>query len=72
MPELPVLTSRQVVQALSVLGFTTVRQRGSHLQMKRGNRLATVPLHRGDIPPGTLKSILRQAGITAQELVDSL
>ncbi|MGQ9651038.1 MAG: type II toxin-antitoxin system HicA family toxin [Phycisphaerae bacterium] len=72
MPELPVLTSRQVVQALLVLGFTTVRQRGSHLQMKRGNRLVTVPLHRGDIPSGTLKSILRQAGITVKELIDSL
>jgi predicted RNA binding protein YcfA (HicA-like mRNA interferase family) len=67
-----VVTARQMVQALSALGFTFVRQRGSHVQMRRGNRLVTVPLHRGDIPPGTLKSILRQAGITAQELIGSL
>jgi len=72
MPELPVVTARQVIKALGALGFVSLRQKGSHLQMKRGNRLATVPLHRGDIPPGTLKSIIRQAGIDVETFLDAL
>lgn len=63
MPELPVLTARQVVKTLTVLGLVIIRQRGSHPQMKRGNRLVMVPMHRGDVPVSTLKSILREASI---------
>jgi predicted RNA binding protein YcfA (HicA-like mRNA interferase family) len=46
-----------------------VRQRGSHLQLKRGNLLVTVPVHAGDLNPFVLKSILRQAQMTVEELL---
>ena len=72
MPELPVLTSRKLVKALTTLGFVNIRQRGSHLVMKRGNLLIIVPMHKGDIPPGTLKSILRQGSINLQDLINIL
>ena len=68
MPKLPLLKPRQVMAALEKAGFRRVRQRGSHVQLKRGNLLVTVPNHPGDLNPQVLRSILRQAQITVEEL----
>jgi len=50
MPELPVLSGSEVIQALQKLGFTRVRQRGSHVVLKKqtptGELGCVVPLHR--------------------------
>jgi predicted RNA binding protein YcfA (HicA-like mRNA interferase family) len=69
MPKLPVLRAREVISRLEKLGFAVVRQKGSHVQMKNGNLLVTIPVHSGTIAKGTLKSILRQARINAEELL---
>ncbi len=69
MPELPVLRPLQVVQALERAGFVRVRQRGSHLRLKQGNLSVTVPMHPGDLPGNVLRSILRQAQLTAEEFL---
>lgn len=68
MPKLPVLRPKEVARALERAGFVLVRQRGSHAQFKKGNLLVTVPMHVDDIAPGTLRSILRQAKMTMDEL----
>jgi predicted RNA binding protein YcfA (HicA-like mRNA interferase family) len=49
MPKLPQIRPKRLVHALERAGFQTVRQKGSHVQMKNGNLLATVPIHSGDI-----------------------
>ena len=67
MPKLPVLKPRQVIAALEKAGFRQVRQKGSHVQFKRGNLLVTVPNHPGDLNPHVLKSILRQAQMRVEE-----
>jgi predicted RNA binding protein YcfA (HicA-like mRNA interferase family) len=67
MPKLPVLRPRQVIAALERAGFRHVRQKGSHIQFKRGNLLVTVPNHPGDLNPHVLKSILRQAQMDEEE-----
>ena len=69
MPKLPPLKPRQVVRALEKAGFYQVRQRGSHLQLKKGNLLVTIPMHAGDLNPGTLRSIIRQAQMTMDEFL---
>jgi predicted RNA binding protein YcfA (HicA-like mRNA interferase family) len=69
MPKTPVLRTRQVVAALEKAGFRQVRQRGSHIQFKRGNLLVTVPNHPGDLNPQVLRSILRQAQMTVEEFI---
>jgi len=69
MPKLPPLKPRQVVRALERAGFYQARQRGSHLQLKRGNLLVTVPMHTGDLNPSTLRSIIRQAQMTVNEFL---
>ena len=72
MPKLPVLKPRQVIAALEKAGFRQVRQKGSHVQFKRGNLLVTVPNHPGDLNPQVLRSILRQSQMTSEEFVDLL
>ena len=69
MPKLPVLKPRQVMSALEKAGFRQVRQRGSHVQFKRGNLLVTVPNHPGDLNPHVLRSILRQRQMTQVEFL---
>ena len=67
MPKLPVLKPRQVIAALEKAGFRQVRRKGSHVQLKRGNLLVTIPNHPGDLNPHVLKSILRQAQMSTEE-----
>ncbi|HQV94104.1 MAG TPA: type II toxin-antitoxin system HicA family toxin [Anaerolineales bacterium] len=70
MPKLPVLKPRQVIAALEKAGFRQVRQKGSHIQFKRGNLLVTVPNHPGDVNPQVLRSILRQSQMTTDEFIE--
>ena len=74
MPKLPVLKPRQVVAILNALGFTLVRQRGSHMQFRHADgRATTVPDHGGrDISPSLLRKIARDIGMTVEELVARL
>jgi len=53
------------------MGFIVVRQRGSHVFMQRGEATVTVPLN-NPVKKSTLKSILNQAGISAEELIEHL
>jgi len=56
-------------------GFRVVRVRGSHHFLRHQtdpSRQTIVPLHRRDLPPGTLRAILRQARLSAEELIELL
>jgi len=72
--KLPVLKAKQVVDALLRAGFSVRRQTGSHIIIfKSGlNRPITVPVHTNDIPQGTLRAIIRQAGLTIEEFIELL
>ncbi len=72
MPKLPVLKPRQIITALEKAGFRKVRQKGSHIQFKRGNLLVTVPNHPGDLNPQVLRSIIRQAQMSLEEFINLL
>jgi predicted RNA binding protein YcfA (HicA-like mRNA interferase family) len=74
-PPLPRCSGVECVAALRRLGFEIVRQSGSHVILRRpgGGASVLVPVHGGrDVPAGTLRSILRQAGLTADELRGAL
>jgi len=68
MPKYPVLKPKAIIRILEKLGFVKVRSRGSHFQYKKGNLMVTVPFHNKDLGQETLKSILRQAKISPEEL----
>ena len=66
-------TARQLRTALGRAGFEELRQHGSHLILRRLDRdgrirRLTIPIHRGDVKAGTLHDILREAGMTEDEL----
>ena len=64
------LPFREVRRKLLAAGFDEVGQRGSHVKFARteaaGIRTAIVPRHR-EVAVGTLRSVLRQAGLTQEE-----
>jgi predicted RNA binding protein YcfA (HicA-like mRNA interferase family) len=70
MSKLPLISGRDCVQALQRVGFVVVRQRGSDIFMARDEPFAsvTVPNHK-EIKPGTLRSVIRQAGLTVDEFL---
>lgn len=61
------MTAREVLKLLHQNGWTEIpeRTKGSHVQLKHPTKSGrvTVPIHSGDIPLGTLKSIKKQAGL---------
>jgi len=74
--KLPTLNGKRVVRALGRAGFVVDRVVGSHYLMAFPNdatRTVTVPVHSGrDLKPGTLRSIIRQAGFSVEEFKELL
>lgn len=70
MPKLPVVSGADAVRALERLGFAVVRQRGSHMVMRRGSAGCVVPNHR-ELKAGTLVGLLKQAGVLPDQFIDA-
>lgn len=65
---------RQIVKKLKAFGFEFFRHAaGSHeiWYNPSTDRFTTIPNHPGDMPEGTLRAILKQAGITPDEFLKS-
>ena len=73
MTKLPQISGRECSAVLAKIGFYLKRQTGSHMILRRDNPFAqvVVPDHR-ELDLGTLRSIIRQAGLTADEFIDLL
>ena len=75
-PGLPAVNGRRVIRALQRAGFVVDRIAGSHhllVHQDDPRLLVTVPMHAGrDIKAGTLRGIIRQAGLTVEEFRDLL
>lgn len=71
MPNLPLVSGTEVVRTLERLGFILLRQKGSHIILRRGPTGCVVPNHR-EIKMGTLSGILKQAGVSAEEFIETL
>lgn len=66
MGQLPVVSGRDVVRALGKIGYELDRQKGSHMILRRSvapHRRAVVPDHK-EAAKGTLRAIIREAGLT--------
>ena len=74
-PKLPVVSGADLIRALGKFGYVAVRQKGSHVRLRHPSdpqRLpVTVPLHK-EIAFGTLRRILRDAGVTVEQLLTAL
>ena len=75
MPKLHRVSGKKTIRALKQLGFVQVRQRGSHVILRKsapeGDVGCAVPLH-PELAIGTLRGILRQAKITPDEFMRNL
>lgn len=72
MPDLPILKPKEVVTILEKMGYQQHRQKGSHLIMvKEGSsHQPVIPMHAKDLKKETLRSIIRQCGITVDEFLE--
>ncbi len=74
MPKLPVISGIEAVKALSKIGYEIDHQTGSHIilrQNKYPHRRLTVPNHK-EIAKGTLRGLIKQAGLTVEEFIELL
>jgi predicted RNA binding protein YcfA (HicA-like mRNA interferase family) len=74
-PALPVIKPKEYVRALERAGFFIDHQSGSHarlLHCTRPELRVTVPIHNKDVPLGTLRNILRQAGLSSEQFLELL
>jgi len=71
MGQLPILSSREVIAILERMGFSEVRQRGSHKQFRHPDgRRTTVPVHGGrDIAPLLLRQIIKDTRVNPEEFL---
>ena len=70
-PPLPVVSGAEVVKALITAGFFEVSQRGSHVKLRKGDATVIVPMHK-ELAAGTLRSIIRQSGMSVEEFLEFL
>jgi predicted RNA binding protein YcfA (HicA-like mRNA interferase family) len=73
MPELPTLSGRETVKTFEALGWQIARQKGSHIILTKPGEMATlsVPDHK-EVAKGTLRSLIRSAGLTVAEFLNAL
>ena len=74
MSTLPHVSGRNVVQALLKIGYEKDRQKGSHIVMRQisyPHRRIVVPDHK-EVAKGTLRAIIRYAGLTVEEFAKLL
>ena len=75
MSRLPVISGKELMNALKKTGFVVLRQKGSHVSMEKqdesGRWRTVVPMHR-EVRPGTLHDILKQTGVTRDDLIKLL
>ena len=74
MTRLPIVSGREVMKALRKIGYELDHQKGSHMILRNINppyRRLTVPDHK-EIAKGTLRAIIRQAGLTVEKFIELL
>ena len=71
MPKLPVVSGKECIRRFQRGGWRRDRQRGSHVVMLKTGEIASlsVPLHR-ELAPGTLRALIRAAGMTVEEFIN--
>lgn len=74
MSRLPVISGSDAVKAFGKLGYVLDRQTGGHLILRNEalpHRRLTIPAHK-TIAKGTLRALIREAGLTVEDFIDLL
>ncbi len=72
MPKLPTISGRKTIKKLEKIGYSAIRQKGSHVRLRNSNNLdckpITVPIHK-IIKPGLLHQIIKDADLSVEEFI---
>lgn len=74
MPKLPVVSGQELIKIFKKLGYEIDHQTGSHVILRNKNppyRRLTIPNHK-EIAKGTLRAIIREAGLSREEFMKLL
>jgi predicted RNA binding protein YcfA (HicA-like mRNA interferase family) len=74
MPEVPILSARQVIKALAKIGYEFDHQRGSHIILRRAqppHRRVAIPNNK-ELPRGTLRAIIAEVGLSVEQFLNLL
>ncbi|NYB28152.1 MAG: type II toxin-antitoxin system HicA family toxin [Methanobacteriaceae archaeon] len=69
--KLPVVSGKQAVRVLVKLGFVSRLGKGDHVVLQKNHIVLSVPLHK-TLKKGTLRKILKHAGISVEEFNEAL
>jgi predicted RNA binding protein YcfA (HicA-like mRNA interferase family) len=72
MTKLPCVKPKIVIRVLTRNGFFVHHTTGSHYFLKKNKLRVSIPFHNKDLKPGTLRSIIAQAGLTIEEFFNLL
>ncbi len=64
------ISGKQAIKIFIKLGFYIARQKGSHVVMRKDDKGCVIPKHK-TLAVGTLRSAIRQSGITADDFVEA-
>jgi predicted RNA binding protein YcfA (HicA-like mRNA interferase family) len=70
MAELQRISGNNAIKVFESLGFKVVRQKGSHVVLRKDDRGCVIPVHK-ELAIGTLRNVIKQAGITADEFINA-
>ena len=68
MAKLPAVSGKELIALLKKGGFHEVRRKGSHVSLQKGTFKTVVPLH-DELAKGTLLGILKQCGLSREDLI---
>lgn len=71
MPKLPIISGKEAVRAFEKAGFVFDHQSGSHMILRHPDpphRRLTIPNHK-EIAKGTLRSLIKEAGISVEGFI---
>ncbi|MCK5510910.1 type II toxin-antitoxin system HicA family toxin [Candidatus Parcubacteria bacterium] len=73
MPKLPAISGKKVIKKLEKIGYSSIRQKGSHVRLRNSDNLdckpITVPVHK-IIKPGLLCKIIKDADLSVEKFIN--
>lgn len=70
--DFPPLTAKEVIKVLERIGYVFHRQKGSHKVYFKDTSIVIIPFHSGQLKPGTLRQIIKSAGLSQKEFYQYL
>lgn len=73
MPQVPLITPKEVIKVFEMFGWEVARQKGSHIIMTKTGNIATlsIPNHK-QVARGTLRSLIVKSGLSIEQFIERI